>query len=118
MRVPGGVKHAKRRRKVLRFAKGYKGKRKNCYRVAKQAVIKALVHQHTSRRLRKRDMRRLWIIRIGAAARQNGISYSQLMGRLRKAEVNINRKMLADLAVHDPAAFAEVVETAKGAERS
>ncbi|HIE47894.1 TPA: 50S ribosomal protein L20 [Candidatus Bipolaricaulota bacterium] len=115
MRVPGGVKHAKRRRKILKLSKGFKGKRKNCYRIAKQAVIKALMHQYTSRKLRKRDMRRLWIIRIGAAAKAQGLSYSKLMGGLRKAQVRVNRKMLADLAVHDPEAFAELVKVAKEA---
>ena len=115
MRVPGGVKHAKRRRKILKLSKGFKGKRKNCYRIAKQAVIKALMHQYTSRKLRKRDMRRLWIIRIGAAAKAQGLSYSKLMGGLRKAEVRVNRKMLADLAIHDPEAFAELVKVAQEA---
>ncbi|MCD5408142.1 50S ribosomal protein L20 [Candidatus Bipolaricaulota bacterium] len=115
MRVPGGVKHAKRRRKVLKLAKGFKGKRKNCYRIAKQAVIKALMHQYTSRKLRKRDMRRLWIIRIGAAAKAQGLSYSKLMGGLRKAEVRANRKILADLAIHDPEAFSELVKVAQEA---
>jgi len=115
MRVPGGVKHAKRRRKILKLAKGFKGKRKNCYRIAKQAVVKALVHKYVSRKLRKRDMRRLWIIRIGAAARQQGLSYSKLMGGLRKAKVKVNRKMLADLAIHDPEAFAELAKVAKEA---
>ncbi|HAF70653.1 MAG: 50S ribosomal protein L20 [Acetothermia bacterium 64_32] len=115
MRVPGGVKHAKRRRKVLRLAKGFKGKRKSCYRIAKQAVVKALVHQYTSRRLRKRDMRRLWIIRIGAAARGQGLSYSKFMGGLRKAGVGLNRKVLADLAVHDPEAFSQLAKVAREA---
>ena len=115
MRVPGGVKHAKRRRKILKLSKGFKGKRKNCYRIAKQAVIKALMHQYTSRKLRKRDMRRLWIIRIGAAAKAQGLSYSKLMGGLRKAEVRVNRKMLADLAIQDPEAFAELVKVAREA---
>jgi len=115
MRVPGGVKHAKRRRKILRLAKGFKGKRKNCYRIAKQSVIKALMHQYTSRKLRKRDIRRLWIIRIGAAARQHGLSYSKLMGGLKKAGVRVNRKLLADLAIRDPEAFEALVKQAKEA---
>ncbi len=113
MRVPGGTKHSRRRRKVLAQSKGYKGKRKNCYRIAKQSVIKALVHQYRARRLRKRDMRRLWTVRVGAAARSYGISYSKLIGGLRKADVRINRKMLADLAVHDPKAFEELAAVAK-----
>jgi large subunit ribosomal protein L20 len=115
MRVPGGVKHTKRRRKILKLAKGFKGKRKNCYRIAKQSVVKALVHKYTSRKLRKRDMRRLWIVRIGAAARREGLSYSKLMGGLRKAEVSVNRKILADLAVRDPEAFSELARLAKEA---
>ncbi|MFO8034627.1 MAG: 50S ribosomal protein L20 [Candidatus Bipolaricaulota bacterium] len=113
MRVPGGMKHSRRRRKVLAQSKGYKGKRKNCYRIAKQSVIKALVHQYQARRLRKRDMRRLWTVRVGAAARSHGLSYSKFMGGLRKAEVTVNRKMLADLAVRDPKAFEELAALAR-----
>ena len=115
MRVPGGVKHNKRRRKILKLAKGFKGKRKNCYRIAKQSVVKALVHQYTSRKLRKRDMRRLWIVRIGAAAKREGLSYSKFIGGLRKAQVAITRKVLADLAISDPEAFAELAKLAKEA---
>lgn len=114
MRVPGGVKHGKRRRKVLRAAKGFEGKRRSCYRVAKQSVVKARVHQYESRRLRKRDLRKLWIVRIGAAARGQGLSYSAFMGGLRKAEVSLNRKVLAELAIRDPEAFTKLVEVAKG----
>ncbi len=113
MRVPGGIKHSRRRRKVLARSKGYKGKRKNCYRIAKQSVIKALVHQYTARRLRKRDMRRLWTVRVGAAARSHGLSYSRFMGGLRRADVCVNRKMLADLAVRDPQAFEELAALAR-----
>ncbi len=113
MRVPGGTKHSRRRRKVLTQSKGFKGKRKNCYRIAKQSVIKARLHQYEARRLRKRDMRRLWTVRVGAAARSEGLSYSKFIGGLRKAEVEVNRKMLADLAVHDPEAFKELADVAK-----
>lgn len=113
MRVPGGVKHAKRRRKVLDLTKGYKGKRKNCYRIAKQSLLKALRHHFVSRKLRKREMRRLWIIRIGAAVRPHGFNYSRFMGGLRRAKVGLNRKILAELAIRDPQAFAKVVEVVK-----
>lgn len=113
MRVPGGVKHARRRRKILDMTKGYKGKRKNCYRIAKQSLLKALHHHYVSRKLRKRDFRRLWIIRIGAAVRPYGFNYSRFMGALRKAGVGLNRKVLAELAIRDPQAFEKVVEVAK-----
>ncbi len=113
MRVPGGTKHSRRRRKVLAQSKGFKGKRRNCYRIAKQSVIKAFLHQYQARRLRKRDMRRLWTMRVGAAARSHGLSYSKLMGGLRRADVRVNRKMLADLAVHDPQAFEELAAVAR-----
>lgn len=113
MRVPGGVKHSRRRRKVLDMTKGYKGKRKNCYRIAKQSLFKALRHHFVSRKLRKREFRRLWIVRIGAAVRPYGLNYSRFIGALRKAGVGLNRKVLAELALRDPQAFARVVEIAK-----
>ncbi len=94
------------------MAKGYWGRRKNVYTVAKNAVEKALTYQYRDRRARKRQFRRLWIARINAAARVNGMSYSRLMGGLRKADVQLNRKVLADLAMHDPTAFAAVVQKA------
>ncbi len=97
------------------LAKGFQGKRRSCYRIAKQSVFKALKHQYFSRKLEKRTMRRLWMVRIGAATRRHGLSYSQFMGGLRKASVGLNRKMLAHLAIRDPEAFAEVVNLAKGA---
>ncbi|MBC7221735.1 50S ribosomal protein L20 [Candidatus Bipolaricaulota bacterium] len=115
MRVPGGVKHARKRRKVLDMTKGYKGKRKNCYRIAKQSLLKALRHHFVSRKLRKREFRRLWIIRIGAAVRPYGFNYSRFMGALRRAGVGLNRKVLAELAIRDPQAFEKVVEVAKSA---
>ncbi len=115
MRVKGGIVHARRRRKILKQAKGFQGKRKSCWRIAKQAVVKARLHMYVSRKLRKRNMRRLWQIRIGAAARQHGLSYSKFMGGLRRAGVEINRKVLADLAIRDPEAFAALCELSKNA---
>ncbi len=94
------------------MAKGYWGRRKNVYTVAKNAVEKALGYQYRDRRARKRQFRRLWIARINAGARLNGTTYSQLMGSLRKADVQLNRKVLADLAMQDPAAFTAVVKKA------
>jgi len=94
------------------MAKGYWGRRKNVYTVAKNAVEKALGYQYRDRRTRKRQFRRLWIARINAGARLNGTTYSQLMGSLRKADVQLNRKVLADLAMQDPAAFTAVVKKA------
>lgn len=92
------------------MAKGYWGRRKNVYTVAKNAVDKALQYQYRDRRARKRQFRRLWISRINAAARLNGTTYSRLMGSLRKSDVQLNRKVLAHLAMHDPKAFSAVVE--------
>jgi len=94
------------------MAKGYWGRRKNVYTVAKNAVEKALTYQYRDRRARKRMFRRLWIARINAGARLNGTTYSRLMGSLRKADVQLNRKVLADLAMHDPDAFSAVVKKA------
>ncbi len=113
MRVPGGVKHGRRRRKVLKLAKGFKGKRRSCYRIAKQSVFKALRHMYVSRKLEKRVMRQLWMTRIGAATRRERLSYSAFIGGLRKAHVALNRKMLADLAFRDPEAFSQLVAAAK-----
>lgn len=92
------------------MAKGFWGRRKNVYTVAKNAVEKALTYQYRDRRARKRMFRRLWITRINAGARLNGTTYSQLMGSLRKADIELNRKVLADLAMHDPKAFAAVIQ--------
>ena len=118
MRVPGGVKHGRRRRKVLKLAKGFKGKRRSCYRIAKQSVFKALRHMYVSRKLQKRVMRQLWMTRIGAATKSQGVSYSAFMGGLRKARVELNRKMLAEIARSDPDAFSQVVAVAKGTRRA
>lgn len=114
-RVRRGTTRTDKRRKILKRAKGFFGTRKNAYRIAKQAVDRALAYSYRDRRQRKRQFRRLWIARINAAARINGLSYSRLIDGLNKANVAIDRKMLADLAVHQPAAFAAVAETAKTA---
>ena len=111
-RAKNRVASRRRRKKIMDMAKGYWGRRKNVYTVAKNAVEKALTYQYRDRRARKRMFRRLWITRINAGARINGTTYSQLLGALRKADVELNRKVLADLAMHDPAAFAAVVKHA------
>jgi large subunit ribosomal protein L20 len=100
----------RRRKKILNMAKGYWGRRSKVYRVARHAVEKGLQYAYRDRRQRKRQFRKLWITRINAAARQNGVSYSQFMGQYRKTDLDMNRKVLADLAVHDPKAFAQVVD--------
>jgi len=114
-RVKTGVPKRKRHRKVLKLAKGYWGRRSKTFRAAHEAVMKALAYARRHRREKKREFRRLWIARINAAARQNGMSYSRLMSGLRRAGVAINRKMLADLAVRDAEAFASLVERARQA---
>ena len=100
-RVKRGVTARARHKKVLALAKGYRGRRKNVYRVAKQAVMKAGQYAYRDRRQRKRQLRQVWIVRINAAARENGLSYSKVMNGLKKASINIDRKVLADLAVFD-----------------
>jgi len=112
-RVKRGVVARRRHRKVLNRAKGYYGARRKIYRVAKQAVIKAGQYSYRDRRQRKRDFRALWITRINAAARANGLSYSRFINGLKRAEVAIDRKVLADLAVHDKAAFTALAEKAQ-----
>ena len=102
----------RRRRKILKQAKGYWGKRKNVYTIAKNAVEKGMLYQYRDRKVRKREFRKLWIQRINAAARQNGTTYSRLMGALKKKDIEINRKVLADLAVRDPDTFTAIVEEA------
>lgn len=109
-RAKNSVASRRRRKKVLNMAKGYWGSRSKLYTVAKNAVEKALQYQYRDRRQRKRQFRRLWIARINAAARLNGTSYSRLIGGLRRADVALNRKVLADLAVHDPNAFSQIVK--------
>ncbi len=112
-RVKRGVVARARHKKVLKEAKGYYGARRKTYRSAKQAVIKAGQYAYRDRRAKKREFRRLWITRINAAARLNGLSYSRFMDGLNKAEIDIDRKVLADLAVHDAAAFTALAEKAK-----
>ena len=112
-RVKRGVTARARHKKVLGEAKGYYGARRKVYRVAKQAVLKAGQYSYRDRRAKKREFRRLWIVRINAAARQNGLSYSRFMDGLNKADIDIDRKVLADLAVHDAAAFGALAEKAK-----
>ena len=109
-RVKRGNVARKRRKKILKLAKGFRGSHSKLFRTANQQVMKALRNAYRDRRKRKRDFRRLWITRINAAARMNGVSYSQLMGLLKKSNIQINRKMLAQLAVLDPASFDKVVE--------
>ncbi len=114
-RVKGALGARKRHKKVLKMAKGYFGARSKQYRVAKQSVMKAMAHSFAGRKQTKRAYRRLWIVRINAAARMNNISYSQFMNGLKKADITINRKMLAELAVNDMNAFTALVEKAKAA---
>lgn len=110
-RAKNRVASRKRRKRILNLAKGYWGRRSKVYTVAKNAVEKALTYAYRDRRQRKRQFRRLWITRINAAARMNDTTYSRMVGSLRRSDVRLNRKVLADLAVHDPAAFTEVVKT-------
>ncbi|NIM28471.1 MAG: 50S ribosomal protein L20 [Gammaproteobacteria bacterium] len=112
-RVKRGVTARARHKKVIAQAKGYQGRRKNVYRVAKQAVIRAGATAYRDRRQRKRQFRALWIARINAAARECGLSYSRLINGLNKADIDIDRKVLADIAVFDKAAFAEIAAKAK-----
>jgi len=115
MRVKKGFKARRRRNRVLKLAKGFRGRRKNCYKRANQAVERALDYATRDRARRKREFRSLWIVRINAAARLVGLSYSKLIAGLTKAKVAIDRKILADLAVTDPAGFGAVAQLAKAA---
>ena len=112
-RVKGGTVTRKRRKKVLKLAKGYFGSKHTLYKVANQQVMKSYLYAYRDRRNKKRDFRRLWITRINAAARINGLSYSRLMHGLKVAGIEVNRKMLADLAISDEKAFAELATVAK-----
>jgi len=114
-RVKRGFKARRRRNRVLKLAQGFFGSRSRLFRTAKVAVMHAMSDSYRGRKLRKRDMRALWITRIGAAAKQNGINYSRLMGGLSKAGVALDRKILADLSVADPKGFAAVADLARGA---
>ena len=112
-RVKTGVTAHRRHKKILKLAKGYRGARSKQFKKANEVVMKALFYARRDRRAKKREFRKLWIARINAAARINGISYSQLINGLKKAGIEVNRKMLADLAVNDSAAFAQLVVAAK-----
>lgn len=113
MRVKRGNVLRKRHKKILKLAKGFKGARSRIFKVANTAVMKKLKYQYRDRRNLKRNMRRLWIVRINAAVRQHGLSYSKFMNALKKADIQVNRKMLAEMAVNEPEAFSVVVESAK-----
>ena len=115
MRIKRAVNAVKKRRKIFKLSKGYYGSKSRSYRIAREAVMKSLNYAYIGRRLRKRDFRRLWITRINAAARMNGLSYSKLMHGLKVAGVEINRKMLAEMAVNDAQGFAALAEVAKKA---
>ena len=114
-RVKGAMMTRKRRNKVMKLAKGYWGDKSKHFRIANEAVMKSLSYAYTGRRLKKRDFRQLWITRISAACKMNGMNYSSFMHGLKTAGVTINRKMLAELAVNDAAAFAQLAELAKKA---
>ncbi len=113
MRVKGGIVTRRRHKKILKMARGHRGSLHKLFRPAKQSVFKALRNATIHRKNKKRDFRRLWITRINAAVRAEGMSYSKFMYGLKKAEVQMNRKMLSELAIHDPAAFKHLIETAK-----
>ncbi len=114
-RVKGAVRTRARHKKILKLAKGYFGAKSKLYRMANQAVMKSLNYAFNDRRAKKRDFRKLWIARINAAARINGLSYSKFISGLKKSGIELNRKVLADIAVNDAAAFAKLAETAKAA---
>ena len=113
MRIKRGVNAVKKRRKILKLAKGYFGAKSKLYRVARQAVMKSLSYAYVGRKAKKRDFRRLWIARINAGCRANGMSYSTFMHGLKLAGINLNRKVLSDMAITDPAGFTALTETAK-----
>ena len=115
MRVKRGNVLRKRHKKILKLAKGFIGARSRIFKVANTAVMKKLKYQYRDKRNKKRNLRRLWIVRINAAARQHGLSYSKFMNALKKADIQVNRKMLAEMAVNEPEAFSVVVESAKKA---
>lgn len=112
-RIKGGMNAKRRHNKVLKLAKGYRGARSKQYRIAKQSVMRAMASSFAGRKERKRQFRQLWIARINAAARMNGLSYSRLMHGLKLAGVEVNRKMLSEMAINDPAGFTALVEVAK-----
>ena len=112
-RIKGGLNAKKKHNRVLKLAKGYRGARSKQYRVAKQSVMRALASSYAGRKQKKRQFRQLWIARINAAARLNGLSYSKFMYGLKLAQIDINRKMLSEMAISDPEGFASLVEVAK-----
>ena len=114
-RIKGGMNAKKKHNRVLKLAKGFRGARSKHYRVAKQSVMRALTSSFAGRKQKKRDMRSLWIVRINAAARLNGLTYSKLIAGLTKAGIEVNRKMLSELAINDPAGFAKICDAAKNA---
>ncbi len=116
-RIKGAMHTRKRHKKILKLAKGYRGGRSRLFRTANEAVMKAMANAYIGRKLKKRDFRQLWIARINAAARANGMNYSTMMNGLKKAGISINRKMLAEIAVSDATAFTALVETAKAARK-
>ena len=112
-RVKGAMHTRKRRKKILKLAKGYRGAKSKLFKTANQAVMNSLVYAYRDRKQKKRDFRQLWIARINAAARMNGMSYSKFMNGLKKNGIEINRKMLSEIAISDPVAFAKLVEKVK-----
>ena len=114
-RVKGTMMTRKRRKKVLKLAKGYYGSKSNLFKTAKQAVMKSGQYAYIGRKQKKRDFRRLWITRISAAAKMNGMNYSTFMNGLKKADITLNRKMLSEIAISDPAGFSAIVDKAKAA---
>lgn len=114
-RVKRAVNSKKTHKKYLKMAKGYRGGKSTLFRTAKQAVMKSLHYSYIGRKNRKREFRQLWIARINAASRANGLSYSKFMGGLKRANIDINRKMLSEIAINDPQAFSKLVETVKNA---
>lgn len=115
MRVKGGIVTRRRHKKILKLAKGYWGAKSRCFRRANEAVIRALANAYRDRKLKKRDFRRLWIVRINAAVREHGLSYSKFIHGLKLAGIELNRKMLAEMALNDPQAFSEIVNRVKAA---
>lgn len=114
-RVKRAMNARKKHKKILKLAKGFRGARSKLYRPANEFVMKALAHAYKGRKLKKRDFRKMWIARINAATRMHGLSYSRFMNGLKKADITINRKMLSEMAINDPAGFAQLVEVAKKA---
>jgi large subunit ribosomal protein L20 len=114
-RIKGAVTTRRRHKKILKLAKGYRGAKSKLFRTANQAVMKSLIYSYVGRKHKKRDFRKLWIARINAAARMNNMSYSRFMNGLKKANIEINRKMLSEIAISDPSAFTTLIEKAKTA---